>query len=305
MAVAHWAIVLPSPPLPRLIGHPPFTVDHFGFEVVFGVIHAVAVGAVADFEVAQGGGAAVDQLVGGAAGFEAAAVASFDAVLFIAQAQGGGAFEDVDELVLAVVASLLLGDFNWAVLGVWLLALWVVLAGARDIYEKTRHKGLLRGLPSLTRSYWGMQTAHLGMAVCALGVVLTSVGSFERDMRMAPGESVEIGGYQFIFEGAEHFEGPNFTSDKGTVRILEEGKQIAVLHPEKRLYTVQQSVMTEAGIDAGITRDLFVALGEPLDNGAWAVRVHIKPFVRWIWLGALLMALGGFVTAADRRFRRP
>ena len=209
----------------------------------------------------------------------------------------------IGSVVLAVIATFLVGDFNWAVLGVCLLAAWVVLAGLRDIVEKTRHKGFFRGLPSLTRSYWGMQTAHLGMAVCALGVVLTSMGSFERDMRMAPGESVEIGGYQFIFEGAEHFEGPNFTSDKGTVRILEDGKQIAVLHPEKRLYTVQQSVMTEAGIDAGITRDLFVALGEPLENGAWAVRVHIKPFVRWIWFGALLMGFGGFLAAADKRYR--
>jgi cytochrome c-type biogenesis protein CcmF len=148
-----------------------------------------------------------------------------------------------------------------------------------------------------------MQLAHLGMAVCALGVVLTSLGSFERDMRMAPGDSVDIGGYTFIFEGAEHHEGPNFTSDKGTVRVLDDGRQIAVLRPEKRLYTVQQAVMTEAGIDAGITRDLFVALGEPLDNGAWAVRVHIKPFVRWIWLGALLMGFGGLLAAADKRYR--
>ena len=122
-------------------------------------------------------------------------------------------------------------------------------------------------------------------------------------MRMSPGDSVEIGGYRFIFEGAEHFEGPNFTSDKGTVRVLQDEREIAVLHPEKRLYTVQQTVMTEAGIDAGITRDLFVALGESLEGGDWAVRVHIKPFVRWIWLGALLMGLGGLLAAADKRYR--
>jgi cytochrome c-type biogenesis protein CcmF len=148
-----------------------------------------------------------------------------------------------------------------------------------------------------------MQVAHLGMAVCAVGVILTTVGSFERDMRMSPGDSVEIGGYRFIFEGAEHFDGPNFSSDKGTVRVLQDEREIAVLHPEKRLYTVQQTVMTEAGIDAGITRDLFVALGESLEGGDWAVRVHIKPFVRWIWLGALLMGLGGLLAAADKRYR--
>jgi cytochrome c-type biogenesis protein CcmF len=136
-----------------------------------------------------------------------------------------------------------------------------------------------------------------------VGVILTTVGSFERDMRMSPGDSVEIGGYRFIFEGAEHFDGPNFSSDKGTVRVLQNEREIAVLHPEKRLYTVQQTVMTEAGIDAGITRDLFVALGESLEGGDWAVRVHIKPFVRWIWLGALLMGLGGLLAAADKRYR--
>ncbi|MDH1340854.1 heme lyase CcmF/NrfE family subunit [Ectopseudomonas oleovorans] len=209
----------------------------------------------------------------------------------------------VASVVLAVVATFLHGDFNWAVLAVCLLAFWVILAGVRDILDKTRHKGLLKGLPSLGRSYWGMQMAHFGFAVCALGVVLTSLGSYERDLRMAPGDSVELGGYRFQFEGAVHHEGPNFISDKGTVRVFDGERQIKVLHPEKRLYTVQQATMTEAGIDAGFTRDLFVALGEPLEQGAWAVRIHIKPFVRWIWLGALLMGLGGFLAAADKRYR--
>jgi len=206
-------------------------------------------------------------------------------------------------VALAVVAGLVYGDFNWAVLATFLLAAWVLLAGVRDILDKTRNKGLIKGLPSLTRSYWGMQLAHLGIAVCALGVVLSSQESAERDLRMAPGESMELGGYHFIFEGAKHVEGPNFTSDKGTIRVIENGKEVALLHPEKRLYTVQQSMMTEAGIDAGFTRDLYVALGEPLENGAWAVRVHVKPFVRWIWFGGLLTGLGGALAALDRRYR--
>jgi cytochrome c-type biogenesis protein CcmF len=209
----------------------------------------------------------------------------------------------VASVALALIATFVHGDFHWAVLAVCLLAAWVVLAGVRDILDKTRHKGLLKGLPSLGRSYWGMQLAHLGFAVCALGVVLTSLGSYERDLRMAPGDSVELGGYRFQFDGAVHHEGPNFISDKGTIRVFDGERQISVLHPEKRLYTVQQATMTEAGIDAGFTRDLFVALGEPLEQGAWAVRVHIKPFVRWIWLGALLMGLGGFLAAADSRYR--
>ncbi|WP_276486820.1 heme lyase CcmF/NrfE family subunit [Ectopseudomonas mendocina] len=209
----------------------------------------------------------------------------------------------VASVVLAVVATFLHGDFHWSVLAVCLLAFWVILGGVRDILDKTRHKGLIKGLPGLGRSYWGMQTAHLGFAVCALGVVLTSLGSYERDLRMAPGESVELAGYRFQFDGAVHHEGPNFISDKGTVRVFDGERQIKVLHPEKRLYTVQQSTMTEAGIDAGFTRDLFVALGEPLEQGAWAVRIHIKPFVRWIWLGGLLMAFGGLLAAADKRYR--
>ena len=209
----------------------------------------------------------------------------------------------IASVVLGGLASLLFGDFNWAVLAVSLLAAWVVLASVRDLLDKTRHKGLLKGMRSLAPSYWGMHLAHIGLAVCAVGVVLTSHQSAERDLRLAPGESLELGGYRFVFEGAVHHEGPNFTSDKGTIRVLDGDRQIAVLHPEKRLYTVQQMPMTEAGIDAGFTRDLYVALGEPLGDGAWAVRVHIKPFVRWIWLGALMMGLGGTLAAADRRYR--
>ncbi|WP_028239449.1 heme lyase CcmF/NrfE family subunit [Stutzerimonas azotifigens] len=206
-------------------------------------------------------------------------------------------------VVLGGLASLLFGDFHWAVLAACLLAAWVVAAGVRDLLDKTRHKGLVRGARGLSRSYWGMQLAHFGIAVCALGIVLSSQQSAERDLRLAPGESLELGGYRFVFEGAAHHEGPNYTSDRATVRVLDEGREVAVLHPEKRLYTVQQMPMTEAGIDAGFTRDLYVALGEPLENGAWAVRVHIKPFVRWIWLGGLLMGLGGLLAASDRRYR--
>ena len=209
----------------------------------------------------------------------------------------------IASVILGGLGSLLFGDFNWAVLAVCLLGAWVVLASARDLLDKTRHKGLGKGMRSLSPSYWGMHLAHIGLVVCAIGVVLTSHQSAERDLRLAPGESLELGGYRFVFEGAVHHEGPNFTSDKATIRVLDGDKQVATLHPEKRLYTVQQMPMTEAGIDAGFTRDLYVALGEPLDGGAWAVRVHIKPFVRWIWLGGLMMALGGVLAASDRRYR--
>ncbi len=205
--------------------------------------------------------------------------------------------------VLGGLGALAFGDFHWAVLAVSFLAAWVVLASVRDLLDKTRHKGLLNGVRSLAPSYWGMHLAHIGLVMCALGVVLTSQQSAERDLRLAPGESLELGGYQFVFEGAQHHEGPNYTSDRATTRVLDGDREITVLHPEKRLYTVQQMPMTEAGIDAGFTRDLYVALGEPLGDGAWAVRVHIKPFVRWIWLGGLMMAFGGMLAASDRRYR--
>ena len=205
--------------------------------------------------------------------------------------------------LLAPLAAWCLGDFDWPVPSTFALAAWVVLAGVRDLHDKCRHKGLRKGIMALPRSYWGMQVAHLGIAVCALGVVLSSHDSAQRDLRMAPGDSVALGGYEFIFHGAEQHRGPNFTSERGSVQVLRNGVQVSLLHPEKRLYSVQQSVMTEAGIDAGFTRDLYVALGEPLEDGAWAVRIHVKPFVRWIWMGGLLTGLGGFLAAFDKRYR--
>jgi cytochrome c-type biogenesis protein CcmF len=209
----------------------------------------------------------------------------------------------IGSAVLAPLFSLLLGDFDWPVLTVFALAAWIVLAGVRDVLDKTRHKGLLKGMRSLTRSYWGMHIAHVGIAICALGVVLSSNNNAERDLRMAPGESVELAGYQFTFQGSRHYEGPNFSADRGTMVVTRDGQPVTTLYPEKRLYTVQQSMMTEAGIDAGVTRDLYVAMGEPLEQGAWAIRVHVKPFVRWIWFGGLFTAFGGALAAMDRRYR--
>ncbi|MBB3101802.1 heme lyase CcmF/NrfE family subunit [Azomonas macrocytogenes] len=207
-------------------------------------------------------------------------------------------------VALGMLASLWFDDFYWSVLAVSLLAAWVILAGLRDLLGKIRHKSVLQGLRSLTPSYWGMQLAHAGVAICALGIVLSTQQNVERDLRMAPGDVLELSGYRFGFEGTTHAEGPNYVSDKASIRVSkEEGSEVAVLHPEKRLYLVQRMPMTEAGIDAGLTRDLYVALGEPLENGAWAVRVHIKPFVRWIWLGGLLMACGGALAASDQRYR--
>jgi cytochrome c-type biogenesis protein CcmF len=152
----------------------------------------------------------------------------------------------------------------------------------------------------------GMLLAHFGVGVFLAGVLLTEALSVERDVRMAPGQTQSIGGYDFRFDGVHVADGPNWRGDQGTVTVMRDGREIAVMHPQKRTYTRGQ-VQTESSIDPGVTRDLYVALGEPMDRndpeGAWALRLYHKPFVRWIWAGGLLMMLGGFFSAADRRFR--
>jgi cytochrome c-type biogenesis protein CcmF len=123
---------------------------------------------------------------------------------------------------------------------------------------------------------------------------------------MAPGDVYSVAGYQFLFKGVKDYEVENYIATRGSFEVTSENGRFQVdMFPEKRIYPVQQSPMTEAAIDAGLTRDLFIALGEPLnDQGAWAIRIYYKPFIRWIWLGAIIMALGGLFAASDRRYRR-
>ncbi|MBL6715528.1 MAG: heme lyase CcmF/NrfE family subunit [Pseudomonadales bacterium] len=195
----------------------------------------------------------------------------------------------------------------WPVVSVALSA-WITLALLQDAVERVRNKrGLgakLRGLGNLGAGYGGMVLAHLGVAVTALGIALTTTYSTERDVRLTPGEAVTLGPRTYLFEGVAPHEGPNYVADRGTVRVFQGGQPIAVLHPEKRRYLARQMVMTEADIDPGFFRDLYVALGEPLGEGAWALRVHDKPFVRWVWFGGVLMMFGGLLAALDRRYRR-
>ena len=206
-------------------------------------------------------------------------------------------------LVGAVGLALWVGDHHFAVGSMLLLVFWVVGMSLRDILDKTRNKGLARGLRTLPRSYWGMTLAHVGLAVCAVGIVGASLFDNQRDLRMAPGQELELGGYRFVYERPSHREGSNWVSDKAIVNVYRGERLVTVMAPEKRLYTVQNQLMTEAAIHAGFTRDLFVALGERLDGDAWAMRVHIKPFVRWVWGGGLLMMFGGFLSASDKRYR--
>ena len=206
-------------------------------------------------------------------------------------------------LVLAVLLAALAWwrapQNGWKVgLGVGAAA-WVGLGTARFIWQR------LRGNGRFTAEMTGMLLGHVGMAVFLAGALLVEALNVQREVALSPGQAVVVGRHEIRFEGVDHREGPNFSADRGHLRVFRDGRERALLHPEKRLYASGGQVMTEAGIDARLSGDVYVAMGEPLGNNAWAVRVHIKPFVRWIWLGALLMALGGLVAAVDRRFRRP
>ncbi|WP_127477008.1 heme lyase CcmF/NrfE family subunit [Sulfurivermis fontis] len=184
------------------------------------------------------------------------------------------------------------------------LAVWIAATAVLDLRNRLHHASSLgQGLRRQGRSFWGMVLAHLGVAVTIVGITFSSYFSQEHDVRLAPGETYVMGEHSFVFEQLSEHDGPNYTASRATLRVEKAGRAVATLHTEKRLYTVTGMPMTEAGIDWGLTRDLYVALGEPLGDGAWAVRLYHKPYVRWIWLGALLMALGGLLAAADRRYR--
>ena len=148
-----------------------------------------------------------------------------------------------------------------------------------------------------------MLLAHCGVGVFIIGVTLVRGYESERDVRMQVGESVSVGGYQFRLDALQDVQGPNYSAVRGTVSVSRDQRAVRTLYPEKRFFTVQQMPMTEAAIDSGLTRDLYVSLGEPLPDGAWVVRVYHKPFVDWIWGGAFLMALGGVLAVTDRRYR--
>ena len=182
-------------------------------------------------------------------------------------------------------------------------AVWVAGGTLRFIWNRLRSGS--RG-PRFTAEMVGMSLAHVGIAVFVAGVLLTESTSIERDVAAAPGDRIELRGYTFEFRGADHHQGPNYQADRGTVVVSRDGRQIALMHPEKRAYASGGQVMTEAALDGALHRDLYVAMGEPLDEtGSWALRLYVKPWIRLIWLGGLLMALGGFVVTFDRRFRRP
>jgi len=185
------------------------------------------------------------------------------------------------------------------------VSLWVMSSVFTEFMGKFRNAQTITSrLKQLPLSYYGMMVAHVGVAVTAIGITLVSTYSEERDMRMQKGDSVELAGYQFTFQGTHVVKGANYMADQATIVVTEDGKSIVTLSPEKRRYNVKNAMMTEADIDPSLFRDLYVALGEPLEKGAWAVRIHYKPYVRWLWLGGILMAFGGLLTVADKRYRQ-
>ncbi|MCR6653835.1 MAG: heme lyase CcmF/NrfE family subunit [Cellvibrionaceae bacterium] len=208
-------------------------------------------------------------------------------------------------VIMGLLFPLLANAFHWGTVAAVALGSWVILASLSDLLRKLRNsRPMWRGLGKLTVSYWGMYVAHFGFAVCLMGAAINSIESDHRDVRMAFGERQEIGGYEFELVDVFPRRGPNYDAQAGEVKVYKDGQQVTTLFPEKRHYLSDRgNVMTEAGIDAGFSRDLFVALGDRLDNRAWSMRIHHYPLVRWIWGGAILMALGGALTVFDRRYR--
>ena len=186
------------------------------------------------------------------------------------------------------------------------LGLWVALTAWQAVRERLRHRSLsLPALAALPRGFWGMILGHLGIGVFAVGVAMVSNFELEKDVRMAPGETYAMEGWEFRFLGTKPTEGPNYRAQQGIVEVSRGGKRVADLRPQKRVYLSGNQPMTEAAIDWGITRDVYVSLGEPLEkDNAWTIRLHVKPFVRWIWFGAIFMTLGGLLASTDRRYRR-
>ena len=197
------------------------------------------------------------------------------------------------------------GEVNvWASLSV-LLAAWLVLGLVRDLQVRMRGVGSGSAVfARLTPSYLGMLMAHFGFALTLIGATFVTQFSAERDLRMEVGDAVTLNGYAFVLDELTIVEGPNYAADRGIFSVSVDGQLFTTLMPEKRRYVASGQIMTEAAIDAGVMRDLYIALGEPLGDGAWSVRVQHKPLVRWIWFGALMIGVGGLTTSFDRRYRR-
>ncbi|UQV22410.1 heme lyase CcmF/NrfE family subunit [Vibrio sp. J383] len=205
----------------------------------------------------------------------------------------------------ALMVTMLADRFSGTAFAGWVMAFWIFFMHGFELHERATHRHtFMKGLTKLPRSHWAMICGHMGLAVTVIGIAMVQNYSIERDVRLAPGESYQLEEYSFLFTGVRDKDGPNYDGYIADFEITKEGKYINRLHAEKRFYTTAKSMMTEAAIDRGVTRDLYIAMGERLDdNKSWAVRIYYKPFVRWIWAGSLIMSIGGVIAISDRRYR--
>ena len=209
-------------------------------------------------------------------------------------------------VLMGLILAFLQPLFSWAAFIGLTLAVWTAIGAGFGIYDRLKNKAdKWQALIQQPLSIWAMTVAHLGIAVFIVGVTMVSTYSQEKDIRLAPNESLHLAGFDFLFHGVKPSTGANYQANEGRFTVTQNQNLVAELHPEKRIYNASGMPMTEAGIDAGLTRDLFVALGEPLgEDGSWALRIYYKPFVRWIWIGGLFMAFGGLLAVLDKRYRR-
>ena len=208
-------------------------------------------------------------------------------IMFIASLSVGIILPFVIDGVLNIAAGLGLAG-----------ALWIGITTLHSLYQRVRTS------PRLPLSFTGMILAHLGMAMFVAGVTMVMTYSQEKDVRLEPGSSYELSGYEFKFMGISKVTGPNYLAEEGHLIITEDGEKIGELYPQKRIYKGQDNSMTEASIDVRLSRDLYAALGEPLGDGAWSLRLYYKPMIRWIWLGCMFMTFGGVLAVSDRRYRQ-
>ena len=220
---------------------------------------------------------------------------------------GAGMVIAFSSLLLAAIIAYFVSPSDMLNIGVTLaVSFWVLLWMAVDFKDKTKNApSFFKGLRQLRLSYWGQQTAHIGVIVAVIGVAFTSTLSVERDVALGENETMHVQGYDFEVKDFHEVRGSNFDGMQAQVEVTKEGRAVTTLYPEKRTYIISGMPMTEAAIDASLMRDVYVALGEPIaeDSNKWAVRIYVKPLVRWIWLGAIIMALGGLLSMLDSRYR--
>lgn len=212
----------------------------------------------------------------------------------------------VVSLVLAILVPWFYGDtFKWSAAVAVFISGWIATALIADVIYRLRHAdSISAGVKKLSLSYYAMVIAHLGIAVTLIGIAFSSAYSTMRDMRMEEQQTVKLMDYEFTLQALQQVKGPNYMADEAVILVNYKGKPMSEMHPQKRRYVARASMSTEVALDPGLFRDLYIAMGEPVAEKAWAMRVHLRPFIRWIWLGALMMAFGACLAVMDKRYRK-